>query len=61
MTLINFLINNPCGTIFSKTVNAPGCVKYANLLFELVDGLIEEIGEELIVQVISSPISLTYI
>ena len=52
-TLINFLVNNPYGTIFFKTVDASESVKDAKLLSELLDGLVEEIGEEIVVQVVT--------
>lgn len=45
-SLINFLVNNPHGTVFLKTVDASDCVKDAQKLFELLDGVIEEIGED---------------
>ena len=52
-SLINFLVNNPHGTVFLKTVDASDCVKDANKLFELLDGVIEEIGEDIVVQVVT--------
>lgn len=52
-SLINFLVNNPHGTVFLKTVDASDCVKNAEKLFELLDGIVEEIGEDIVVQVIT--------
>lgn len=43
-SLINFLVNNPHGTVFLKIVDASDCVKDAQKLFELLDGFVEEIG-----------------
>ena len=51
--MINFLVNNPYGTIFLKTVDASKSVKDAKLVFELLDGFVEEIGEEIVVQVVT--------
>lgn len=52
-SLINFLVNNPHGTVFLKTIDASDCVKDAQKLFELLDGIVEEIGEDIVVQVIT--------
>ncbi|KAD5960576.1 hypothetical protein E3N88_12048 [Mikania micrantha] len=52
-SLINFLANNPHGTVFLKTVDASDCVKNAEKLFELLDGVVEEIGEDIVVQVMT--------
>ncbi|XP_038680576.1 uncharacterized protein LOC119981502 isoform X1 [Tripterygium wilfordii] len=52
-TLINFLVNNPNGTVFLRCVDASEHVKDADLLFKLLDGIVEEVGEELVVQVVT--------
>lgn len=52
-SLINFLVNNQHGTVFLKTIDASDCVKDAQKLFELLDEVIEEIGEDVVVQVIT--------
>ncbi|XP_021974445.1 uncharacterized protein LOC110869505 [Helianthus annuus] len=52
-SLINFLVNNPHGTVFLKTVDASDCIKNADKLFELLDAVIEEIGEDNVVQVVT--------
>ena len=41
-------------TVFLKTVDASDNVKDANLLFGLLDGIIEEIEEDLVVQVVTN-------
>ncbi|XP_031111994.1 uncharacterized protein LOC116015966 [Ipomoea triloba] len=53
-SLINFLVNNPSGKIFLKCVDASEHVKDAKLLFQLLDEVVEEVGEELVVQVITN-------
>ncbi|XP_057804187.1 uncharacterized protein LOC131019614 [Salvia miltiorrhiza] len=52
-SLINFLVNNPHSTVFLRSIDASDAVKDANLLFQLLDGIVEEIGEELVVQVVT--------
>ncbi|XP_019160773.1 PREDICTED: uncharacterized protein LOC109157329 [Ipomoea nil] len=52
-SLINFLVINPSGTVFWKCVDASEHVKDAKLLFRLLDEVVEEVGEELVVQVIT--------
>ncbi|XP_062119365.1 uncharacterized protein LOC133833124 [Humulus lupulus] len=52
-SLINFLVNNPYGTVFLKTIDASDCVKDAQKLFELLDDVVEEIGEDIVIQVIT--------
>jgi Protein of unknown function (DUF 659) len=51
-SIINFLINSPMGTVFLKSVDASSYFKDAKKLFELIDDVIEEIGEENVVQVV---------
>ena len=52
-SLINFLVKNPSGTIFLKCVDASEHVKDAKLLFKLLDDVVEEVGENLVVQVVT--------
>ncbi|XP_062104413.1 uncharacterized protein LOC133815612 [Humulus lupulus] len=52
-SLINFLVNNPYGTVFLKTIDASDCVKDAQKLFELLDDVVKEIGEDIVIQVIT--------
>ncbi|KAK3212700.1 hypothetical protein Dsin_017406 [Dipteronia sinensis] len=50
--LINFIANNLDGTMFLKSVDASYAVKDATLLFILLDSMVEEVGEDLVVQVV---------
>ncbi|MQL75754.1 hypothetical protein Taro_008119 [Colocasia esculenta] len=52
-SMINFLIYCKAGTVFWKSVDASGKVKNADYLFQLMDGMVEEIGEKRIVQVVT--------
>jgi len=52
-TLLNFLVHCPRGTMFLKSVDASAQVKDAALLCDLLDGFIQEIGPQHVVQVIT--------
>jgi hypothetical protein len=52
-SILNFLVNCPKGTMFIKSVDASAHAKYAQLLCELLDGFIQEIGPQYVVQVIT--------
>ncbi|KAJ9555338.1 hypothetical protein OSB04_009952 [Centaurea solstitialis] len=52
-SLINFLVNNQYGTVFLRTVDASDCVEDAQKLFKLLDAIIEEIGEDIVIQVVT--------
>lgn len=52
-TIINFLVNSPSGTVFIKFIDGLSFVKTGEKLFELLDSLVKEIGEEKVVQVIT--------
>ncbi|XP_041995799.1 uncharacterized protein LOC121745919 [Salvia splendens] len=52
-TIINFLVNSPSGSVFIKSVDACSFVKIGEKLFELLDSVMEEIGEENVVQVVT--------
>ncbi|XP_028209634.1 uncharacterized protein LOC114392630 [Glycine soja] len=51
--IINFLINSQAGTMFLKSVDGSGFVKTGEKLFELLDAIVEEVGEENVVQVVT--------
>lgn len=50
-SLINFLVNNQHDIGSLKTIDDPDFIKYAQKLFELLDDVIEENGEDIVVQV----------
>jgi hypothetical protein len=52
-TLLNFLVHCPRGTMFLKSVDASAHVKDAALLSDLLDGFIQEVGPQHVVQVIT--------
>ncbi|XP_050160310.1 uncharacterized protein LOC126633799 [Malus sylvestris] len=51
--LINFLVNSPQGTWFLKSIDASASIKNGDLLYGYLDDVIQEVGEENVVQVIS--------
>jgi hypothetical protein len=52
-TLLNFLVHCPRETMFLKSVDASAHVKDAALLCDLLDGFIQEVGPQHVVQVIT--------
>lgn len=52
-TLINFLVSCPRGVYFHSSVDATDLVEDATNLFKLLDKVVEEMGEENVVQVIT--------
>lgn len=51
--IINFLVNSPKGSVFLKSVDVSEVVKDANLLFNMLDQVVDEVGESNIVQVVT--------
>ncbi|KAJ9552901.1 hypothetical protein OSB04_016946 [Centaurea solstitialis] len=51
--IINFLVNSPKGSIFIKSIDASDVVKNAEQLFMMLDEMVEEVGEENVVQVVT--------
>ena len=52
-SLINFLVNSPEGTFFYKSIDASESIKTGAFLWEQLDKVVEEIGEEHVLQVIT--------
>ena len=53
-TWINFLVSCPKGTMFLKSVDASDKVESAQLICEMVEEVVQEVGEENIVQIITN-------
>ncbi|XP_048633100.1 uncharacterized protein LOC106367279 [Brassica napus] len=51
--IINFLVNSPKGSVFIKSVDVSEAVKDANLLFSMLDRMVDEVGEANVVQVVT--------
>jgi hypothetical protein len=52
-TILNFLVNSPRGTVFLKSVDASAISKTADKIFKMMDEIVEEVGEENVVQVVT--------
>jgi len=52
-TLINFLVSCPKGTMFLKSVDASDQVKSAQLICEMMEEVVQEVGEENVVQIVT--------
>ena len=50
-SITNFLVNSPRGTVFLKSIDTSGISKNADNLFELLDSMVDDIGEENVIQV----------
>ncbi|CAH1426190.1 unnamed protein product [Lactuca virosa] len=50
--IVNFLVNSPKGSVFLKSLDVSEIKKDANTLFKMLDDMVEEIGEENVVQVV---------
>jgi len=51
--LINFLVSCPAGTMFLKSVDASDKVKTAQLIYEIMEEVVQEVGEEHVVQIVT--------
>ena len=52
--MINFLVYSKYGIIFKKSIDASDKAKDANLLCDLLDQFVKEVGLEYIVQVVTN-------
>jgi len=51
--IVNFLVNSPKGSVFIRSMDVSEVIKDANLLFKVLDDMVEEVGEENVVQVVT--------
>ena len=52
-TILNFLVNSPRGTVFLKSIDACDICKTADKIFKMVDDIVEEVGEEDVIQIVT--------
>ncbi|XP_042450633.1 uncharacterized protein LOC122035282 [Zingiber officinale] len=52
-TMCNFLVNSPSGTVFLSSVETIDISKTADKIFEMLDDVVEKVGEENVVQIVS--------
>lgn len=53
ITICNFFVNSPKGTVFLKSLNASENCKTVDGIFAMIDGIVEEVCEENVVQVVT--------
>ena len=51
--IINFLVNSPKGSVFLKSVDVSEVVKDANLLFNMLHHVVDEVAESNIVHIVT--------
>nr|GFC49961.1 putative zinc finger, BED-type [Tanacetum cinerariifolium] len=52
--LVNLMSSNsPKGSVFVKSINVSDISKNATFLYEILDNMVEEVGEENVVQIIT--------
>lgn len=51
--IINIMVNSPKGSIFVKSMDVSDVSKNANMLFDILDKMVDEVGEANVVQVIT--------
>ena len=47
-------MNSPKGSVFVRSMDVSDVVKDANLLFKILEDLVEEVGKENVVQVVTN-------
>lgn len=51
--IMNFLVNSPKGVVFLKSMDVSEVVEDATFLFQILDDMVEEVGESNVVQVVT--------
>ena len=51
--IINFLVNSPRGSVFIRSIDASNIVKNSDNIYMMLDQMVEEIGEQNVVQVVT--------
>ncbi|GAV64526.1 DUF659 domain-containing protein [Cephalotus follicularis] len=52
-SICNFLVNSPKGTVFLASIDTSDISKIAQKVFEMLDDIVERVGEENVVQVVT--------
>lgn len=52
-SICNFLVNSPKGTVFLTSVDTSSISKTADKVFEMLDEIVERVGEENVVQIVT--------
>ncbi|XP_039145523.1 uncharacterized protein LOC120282738 [Dioscorea cayenensis subsp. rotundata] len=56
-SITNFLVNSPSGTVFLKSIDTSSISHSGENMFELLNSMVEEIGEDHVVQVVTDSAS----
>ena len=51
--IVNLLVNSPKGSMFIKSLDVSEIVKDARMLFDMLDKMVEEVGEHNVIQVVT--------
>ncbi|CAL1413736.1 unnamed protein product [Linum trigynum] len=52
-SICNFLVNSPRGTSFVESIDTSGVIKNTEKVFQMLDNIVEKVGEEHVVQVVT--------
>lgn len=52
-SITNFLVNSPMGTVFLRSIDTSDIIHDGDHLFKMLDEVVEEVGEEHVIQVIT--------
>ncbi|XP_057418316.1 uncharacterized protein LOC130712501 [Lotus japonicus] len=56
-SILIFLVNSPKGTIFLKSIDASSICKTTNKKFQMVNDVVEEVGEENVIQIVTGNVA----
>ncbi|KAM0024561.1 putative transcription factor/ chromatin remodeling BED-type(Zn) family [Helianthus debilis subsp. tardiflorus] len=51
--IINFMVNSPKGSVFIKSIDVSNVSKDASVLYKILDAMVEEVGEDNVIQVVT--------
>ena len=51
--IVNFFVNSPKGSVFIRLIDVSKVIKESNFLFKVLDNMVEEVGQENVVQVVT--------
>ncbi|KAI7752799.1 hypothetical protein M8C21_021751, partial [Ambrosia artemisiifolia] len=51
--IINFMVNSPKGSVFIKSIDVSNVSTDASVLFKILDAMVEEVGEDNVIQVVT--------
>ncbi|GJU68507.1 putative transcription factor/ chromatin remodeling BED-type(Zn) family protein [Tanacetum coccineum] len=51
--IVNFLVNSPKGSVFIRSLDVSEVTKDANTLFKMLENMVDEVGEQNVIQVVT--------